>query len=73
MSFELEAQKLLSGGGIKNKEVQKIREASRVVRDKIDDVLEELFKTEKLSPQLFMTSDYLAEIWKDYLTNDNGF
>ena len=43
------------------------------MRDKIDDVLEELFKTEKLSPQLFMTSDYLAEIWKDYLTNDNGF
>jgi hypothetical protein len=64
MEFEKEAQKLLQGGGIKNKSVKIIQDISKVIREKIDSNLEKLNNNRKIDINLFITSDILREIWQ---------
>ena len=71
MEFEIEAQKLLNGGGIKNKQVAMIRETSRVIRDKIDDVLERIFIENAITPEFFITSNSFCSIWKNNISKNN--
>lgn len=63
MEFEKDVEKLLSGGGIKNKSVNVIKDTSRVIKDKIDNKLEQLFDTFKLNHDFFIISPALREVW----------
>ena len=55
MEFEKEAEKLLQGGGIKNKTVKVIQSVSKVIRDKIDTKLEVLNDEKRFSVELFIS------------------
>ena len=54
--FEIEAQKLLRDGGIKNKNQAEIQQTSQVIKDKIDNQLELVFQRYHLMPDFFISS-----------------
>lgn len=71
-NFEQDAQILLTGGGIKNKPVKIITDVSKVIREKIDDQLEDMFMTCDLMPTFFMTNKNLIDIWSNSIVADNS-
>mmetsp|Transcript_31058 Transcript_31058/g.47446 ORF Transcript_31058/g.47446 Transcript_31058/m.47446 type:complete len:131 (+) Transcript_31058:250-642(+) len=68
--FEVEAQTLLKDGGIKNKSVKVIQEASKIIREKIDNELEHVFSSHKLLSDFFIGSPVMQRIWMDIIVKD---
>ena len=71
MEFEQSAEKLLSGGGIKNKSVKVIQETSKLISERIDSKLERVIMGSKIKPDLFISSKILRDIWNDKIINLN--
>ena len=68
--FEIEAQTLLKDGGIKNKSVKTIYETSKVVTDKIDNLLEQVYLSHSLLPDFFICSKSFQIIWNDSIISE---
>ena len=69
--FENEAEKLLVGGGIKNKDPKFMNDVTIAIKEKIDSKLEHLFMTKKLSYDFFITSPPFKEIWCKQVVKNN--
>ena len=54
--FEIEAKKLLDDGDIKNKTIAEVADTAKIVKEKIDDLLEEAYYTHTILPDFFLGS-----------------
>ena len=55
--FEREAKKLITlDGSIKNKSIPEIAETAKIVKDKIDNLLEQVYNTHSILPDFFICS-----------------
>lgn len=70
MSFEGDIEKLLGGPGIKVKPMHEIQEASKTIKNKINDLLENMYLNNSLSPEFFITSSTLREVWSRDIIGD---
>jgi len=71
MEFELSAEKLLQGGGIKNKSVKVIQETSKLISERIDSKLESVIMNSKINPDFFISSKIMRDIWISKIINYN--
>jgi len=54
--FEVEAKKLLDDGNIKNKTIAEVADTAKIVKEKIDDLLEEAYDNRTILPDFFLGS-----------------
>ena len=54
--FEIEAKKLLDDGNIKNKTIAEVADTAKIVKEKIDDLLEEAYDNHTILPDFFLGS-----------------